>query len=386
MAEKPAQERTERATPKRLQQAKDKGQVARSRELTTMMVLLVSAAGLFLIGGGVISGILEVMHDAFQSQRMEIMDPAMTVLKLERAMGGAIVAMLPFFAIVVFSALLAPMLLSGWSFSTKAMAFKWDKLDPVKGMGRVFSVRGLIELVKALAKFTVVLAIALTFLFVNVDSILGLGSQYVDTGLANAGKILLWAFLFLSCSMILIAAVDVPFQIWDHQRQLKMTRQEVKDEFRETDGSPEMKRKVREVRQELARRRMMEELPRADVVITNPTHYAVALRYDQAKMSAPIVVAKGKDLVALQIRNVAAAHGVPIVSAPPLSRALYYSTELQQRIPAGLFLAVAQVLAYAYQLRRRPQGRGGRGGRAEAFTDLPIPEELRVDERGPEEP
>lgn len=377
MADKPAQERTERATPKRLQQAREKGQVARSRELTTMVVLLVSAAGLFLIGGGVISGLLDVMHDAFQSPRAEIMDPSMMVLKLQQAIGGSVAAMLPFFAIVTLAALLAPMALSGWSFSVKAMEFKWEKLDPIKGLGRVFSARGLVELLKALAKFGVVLAIALTFLWFNVEAILGLGGQYAESGLANAGEILLWAFLFLSCSMILIAAVDVPFQIWDHQRQLKMTRQEVKDEFRETDGSPEMKRKVREVRQELARRRMMQELPRADVVITNPTHYAVALRYDQAKMSAPIVVAKGRDLIALQIRNVAAAHGIPIISAPPLSRALYYSTELQQRIPTGLFLAVAQVLAYAYQLRRRPRGRRAP---EEAFRDLPIPEDLRVDE------
>ena len=377
MAEKPAQEKTERATPKRLQQAREKGQVARSRELTTMVVLLVSAAGLFLIGGGIIGGMLDVMHDAFQSHRAEIMDPTMMVLKLQQAIGGTVFAMVPFFTIVVMAALIAPMALSGWSFSAKAMAFKWDKLDPIKGLGRVFSARGLAELLKALAKFAVVLAVALGFLWFQVDAILGLGAQYVEPALANAGEILLWAFLFLSCSMILIAAVDVPFQIWDHQRQLKMTRQEVKDEFRETDGSPEMKRKAREVGQELARRRMMQELPRADVVITNPTHYAVALRYEQSKMSAPIVVAKGKDLVALQIRNIAVAHNIPIVSAPPLSRALYYSTELQQRIPAGLFLAVAQVLAYAYQLRRRP---GARRAPEDAFRDLPIPDELRRDE------
>lgn len=378
MAEKPAQERTERATPKRLQQAKDKGQVARSRELTTMVVLLVSAGGLFVVGGGMITGMLEVMHDGFQSQRMEIMDPTMMVLKLERAIADTIMAMMPFFAVITLAALVAPMALSGWSFSTQAMAFKWDKLDPIKGMGRVFSARGLVELLKALAKFAVVLAVALGFLWFNLESILGLGGQYVQSALANAGEILLWAFLFMCCSLILIAVVDVPFQLWDHQRQLKMTRQEIKDEFRETDGNPEMKRKVREVRHALAQRRMMDELPRADVVITNPTHYAVALRYDQSKMSAPIVVAKGKDLVAMQIRDVATAHRIPIVSAPPLSRAIYHSTELQQRIPAGLFLAVAQVLAYAYQLRKRTGP--ARRSAAKEFRDLPIPAELRVDE------
>ncbi len=375
MAEKPAQEKTEQPTPKRLQQAREKGQVARSRELTTMVVLMVSAACLIMIGENIISGLLGVMHDGFEVRRSDLMDANMAPVMLQQALGGAVLALLPFLLIVLAAALIAPLALSGWSFSVQAMAFKWDKLDPVKGLGRIFSARSLVELLKALAKFSVVLSIALVFLWFNVDTMLGLGTQAAETALTNAGSILVWAFLFLSCAMILIAAVDVPFQIWDHQRQLRMTRQEVKDELKETDGSPEMKRKVREVRNEIMRRRMMDAVPTADVVITNPTHYAVALKYDQAKMSAPVVVAKGKDLVALQIRNLAVEHQVPIISAPPLSRALFHSTELQQRIPAGLFLAVAQVLAYAYQLRRRPHRRT-----REAFDDLPIPDDLRVDE------
>lgn len=378
MAEKPAQERTERATPKRLQQAKEKGQIARSRELSTMLVLLAAAGGLFLAGSGIVSGLVEVMRDAFQTSRTELLDPLATVFKLEQAMADAIGALLPFLAIVTIAAIVGPLAMGGWNFSTQAIAFKWDKLDPIKGMGRVFSARGLIELLKALAKFSLVLLVALTFLWFNVDAILGLGSQDVHDALLNAGGILLLAFLLLSASMIVIAAVDVPFQLWDHQRQLRMTRQELRDEFRETDGNPEMKRKVREVRQELAQRRMMQELPRADVVITNPTHYAVALRYQQDRMSAPVVVAKGRDLVALQIRSVALEHGIPVVSAPPLARAIYHSTELQQRIPTGLFVAVAQVLAYAYQLRRKPR-RHGADARARSFDDLPIPDELRID-------
>ncbi len=375
MAEKPAQERTEQPTPKRLQQAKEKGQVARSRELTTMVVLLVSAVSLIMIGDNIISGMLGVMHDAFEAPRSDLMDPNMAPVKLEQAIFDAVLALLPFLALVLAAALIAPMAISGWSFSTKAMAFKWDKLDPVKGLGRIFSARALVELLKALAKFLVVLVIALIFLWFNVDSMLGLGAQSAEPALGNAGSILVWAFLFLSSAMILIAAVDVPFQLWDHQRQLRMTRQEIRDEFKETDGSPEVKRRVREVRNEIMRRRMMDAIPTADVVITNPTHFAVALKYDQNKMSAPVVVAKGQDLVALHIRNLAIKHKVPIISAPPLSRALFYSTELQQRIPSGLFLAVAQVLAYAYQLRRHPHKR-----RSEAFDDLPIPEDLRVDE------
>lgn len=377
MAEKPAQEKTEQPTPKRLNQAKEKGQVARSRELTTMMVLMVSAAGLLMIGSNIISDILVVMHDAFNADRQDLMDPTRMPEILQQSIFGAVKALLPFFMIVLAAALLAPLALSGWSFSAQAMSFKWDKLDPIKGLGRIFSARALTELFKALAKFLVVLSVALTFLWFNVDTMLGLGAQSSQTALTQAGHLLLLAFLLLSCSMIVIAAVDVPFQLWDHQRQLRMTRQEVKDEMKETDGSPELKRRVREVRFEMMRRRMMDDVPKADVVITNPTHYAVALKYDQKKMAAPTVVAKGKDLIAFQIRNLAIKHKVPVVSAPPLSRALYFSTELKQQIPSGLFLAVAQVLAYAYQLRRQP-GKKARGD--DGFDDLPIPEDLQVDE------
>jgi len=284
--------------------------------------------------------------------------------------------LLPFFTIVVAAALLSPMALSGWSFSMQAIAFKWEKLDPVKGMARIFSWRGLMELLKALAKFSVVLVVALILLWHNVDLFLILGTEDIANSLSNAGSLLGWSFLALSSAMILIAAFDVPFQLWDHNRQLKMTRQEVKDEYKETDGSPDLKRRIREVQMEMARRRMMQEVPKADVVITNPTHYAVALRYDQSRMSAPVVVAKGQDLIAQQIRNIAMSHDVPIMTAPPLARALYFSTELQQEIPSGLYMAVAQVLAYIFQLRKNPRKK------AEdtlSLADLPIPEEFRRD-------
>ncbi|MDR2876556.1 MAG: EscU/YscU/HrcU family type III secretion system export apparatus switch protein, partial [Chromatiales bacterium] len=247
MAEKPAQERTEQATPKRLQQAREKGQIARSRELTTAVLLLTSGAGLFMVGGGMISSLLEIMRDGFQSPRADIMEPTAMLLKLEQAIADSLFSLLPFFALVCAAALLAPMALGGWAFSTQAISFKWDKLDPIKGLARVFSARGLIELIKALAKFSLVLSAVLAFLWFNSDAILGLGNQSVEPGLTHAGKILLWAFVCLSASLIVVAVIDVPFQLWDHQRQLRMTRQEIRDEFRETDGNPEVKRKVRAV-------------------------------------------------------------------------------------------------------------------------------------------
>ncbi len=243
-------------------------------------------------------------------------------------------------------------------------------------MGKVFSVRGLMELLKALAKFSLVLVIALLLLWNDVDDILLLGTKSVMPALADSGHILLWSFLALSSAMILIAAIDVPFQLWDYTKQLRMTRQEIKDEFKETDGNPEMKRRIKEVQQEMAQRRMMEEVPKADVVVTNPTHYAVALSYDQSGMAAPVVVAKGKDLIATHIRSIATQHQIPIVTAPPLTRALFHTTELQREIPAGLFMAVAQVLAYTYQLRRR----GAQAATEDLnIGELPIPDDMRYD-------
>lgn len=376
MAEQTAHEKTEQPTPKRLRDAREKGQVARSKELTTMAVLLASAGGILLVGNVLIGHLLDMMRDVFITNRTDLMDVEKVPVIFEQAMTDTLIALIPFFAIVTAAALLSPMVLSGWSFSTQSMAFKWEKLDPIKGVTRIFSWRGLVELLKALAKFSVVLIIALLLLRHNVDSFLTLGTGDVSQSLHDAGKILGWSFLVLSCAMIFIAAVDVPFQLWDHNRQLKMTRQEIKDEYKETDGSPDMKRRVREVQQEMARRRMMQDVPKADVVITNPTHYAVALRYDQGKMRAPVVVAKGKDLVAQQIRHIAMSHHVPILSAPPLSRALFFSTDLQKEIPAGLYMAVAQVLAYVYQLRK---GKRKQGTETLSLQDLPIPDEFKHD-------
>jgi flagellar biosynthetic protein FlhB len=377
MAENSGQERTEQATPKRLQEARERGQVPRSRELTTMSVLLASAAAMMMLGDGVVRQTLRTMELSFTLPRGELMDTGTMLLKLQQAILESVVALMPFFLVVTAVALLAPLALSGWAFSTKALAFKWDKLDPIKGLGRIFAVRGLVELLKALAKFCVVLAVAILLLLANAEALLGLGGEDVNPAIADAGTLLLRTFLMLSGAMIVIAVIDVPFQIWDHQKQLRMTRQEIKDEFRQTDGSPEVKRRVREIQHEQSRRRMMDAVPKADVVITNPTHYAVALRYDQSRMSAPVVVARGKDLIALQIRNLAVKHKVPILSAPPLARAIYHSTRLEQEIPSGLFLAVAQILAYAYQLRRRPHRRSEAH---KEFNDLPIPDDLRRDE------
>jgi flagellar biosynthetic protein FlhB len=376
MAESDGQERTQQPTAKRLQEAREKGQIPRSKELGTAAALL-GAAGIFLVmGEKMVRDLMQMMGNGLRLDRADIFDVTIMWTRLIEALISGVVLIAPVLLLVVVMAVGSALALGGWTFSLDAISFKPDKLDPVQGMGRVFSLRGLVEMLKGFAKFLVVAVVAMVVLWAKGQEFLSLGSEPVMQGLAHTGNLIGWSFLAISASMLLIAAIDVPFQLWDHHRQLKMTLQEVKEEFKQTEGSPEIKARQRKLQMQMAQRRMMEEVPKADVVITNPTHYAVALRYDQLKMAAPIVVAKGADLVAARIRAIAAENQVPILEAAPLARSLYHSTELNQAVPAGLYRAVAQVLAYVYHLRQGPiYSAAG----TTSFDDLPIPDDLRRD-------
>lgn len=375
MAGDNGQERTEEATPKRLQEAREKGQIARSRELSTMAVLMVSALAILVTGEDTVNSLLSIMRDQFDLRQVDLKSVSVITDRLQTESISALLAILPFVLLVIAAAVISPLAVGGWIFSVESFSFKLEKLDPIKGIARIFSLKSLIELVKALLKFVLVLSVSAAILYANINEIFSVGNRDIDVAVNDTASMLIWSFIIISSSMIVIAIVDVPFQIWDHARQLKMTRQEIKEEYKQTDGNPELKRHLRERQREISQRRMMEKIPGADVIITNPSHYSVALRYDQDTMRAPKVVAKGKDLIAFQIRNIAGANDVPIVSAPPLSRALYYSTELDNEIPSGLFLAVAQVLAYVYRLKNnidtlaRPE-----------FDNMEIPDEFRRDE------
>lgn len=374
MAQGSGEERTEKPTPKRLREAREKGQVARSRELNSTIVLLVAAAGLVALGSVLVKDLARIMRAGLSLERAQVLDPAALVQQFGAVIGQALWMLSPFMALLVVAAMTGPVSLGGWSFSTKAIAFKWEKLDPVKGLGRIFSAKGLMELVKTLAKFLLVAVVSVALFWSLSSELLSLANESLEQALGHAGTLCVWAFLLLSSTLILVAAIDVPFQLWQHQKQLKMTLKEVKDENKETEGRPEVKGKIRALRREMSQRRMMAEVPSADVVITNPTHYAVALRYERDGAGAPCVVAKGADLIAMQIRTIAQSHSIAIVSAPPLARALYATTELDQEIPAELYVAVAHILAYVYQLdAAREQG----GEEPPAPTDLPVPEEYQ---------
>ena len=284
--------------------------------------------------------------------------------------------MAPLLLLLLLIALLAPIALGGWTFSPEALTFKPERINPIHGIKRILSLKSLVELIKALAKFALIAFTACFVIWKVRGELLNLGEDDATSAIRHAGSLLAWTFVAVTAPLLLVVAVDVPVQLWDHGKQLRMSRQELKDENKETEGSPEMRSRIRQIQREMARKRMMAEVPRADVVITNPTHYAVALKYDQDRMRAPVVIAKGRDLVAMQIRGVAGIYKIPVISSPALSRAVYYHTPLNREIPAGLYMAVAQILAYVYQIRT--QGKNHRG-EYRKFEDLPIPDELRRD-------
>lgn len=351
MAEDNSQQKTEEPTERRLQESRKKGQTARSKELNTLLSLMAAAIGMVFLGQYLMADLFQLMSQGlgFEPQRLRNPDQMFEAIRGMAAMGlGSI---LPLFGLLVFAAFLGPVAMGGMVFSFEAVAPKLEKISPIKGLGRMFGLQSLVELIKALCKFLLVGAAAVVIIYYSMDSLIGLGFTSVFSAVVSTGDLLLWSFIGFSAVLILVASIDAPFQLWNHKQQLMMTLQEVKDEMKESEGRPEVKSQVRRMQRQLSESRMMDAVPMADVVITNPTHYAVALKYDQDGTGAPKVVAKGQDFMAKQIREVAAANDVPLFEAPPLARALHGMVEIGHEIPGDLFKAVAQVLAYVYQLK-----------------------------------
>jgi len=369
-----SQEKTEEPTPKKREDSKKKGQVTRSRELNTTVVLLASSIGLISFGKGMGAGIMSIFKDTLAIERSTMYaDNARLVSELGNALYEMFMLFMPFIGVLLVTALLGPMLVGGWVFSTKAAAPKMSKINPLKGLKRIFSVKGLMELVKALAKVGLIASTAWLFIESYSSELLSLGNLHYEYAIMRGLELVGWLFLMLSGATLAIAFIDVPFQLWQHTKQLRMSKQEIKDEHKRTEGDPEIKGRIRRTQQEMAMNRMMEELPQADVIVTNPTHFAVALKYDPATMSAPIVLAKGTDLIAFRIRDIGRKHTIPVYEAPPLARALYYSVDIKQEVPTGLFYAVAQVLAYVFQLKNMGIGES----KPKKSDDLKIPEEYQ---------
>ena len=376
MAESDGQERTEDPTGRRLSQAREKGQIPRSREMGTAVVLLSGVLGLMMVGPSLGRAMLAIWRVNFSFEREGIFDPQTMGRALVAAIAELMTPLLSLFAVVLLASILGNMLIGGINFSTEAMMPKFSKLNPASGLKRMFGVQSLIELVKSIGKVLFIALMAWLPFKANLEHILDLGQKQVAFAISDSLDSLLWIGLLLCCALLPIVLIDVPFQIWNHSRQLKMTKQEVKDEYKDSEGKPEVKGKIRQLQYEMANRRMMAEVPKADVVVTNPTHYSVALKYDKSKPgSSPVVVAKGIDDIAMKIREIAREYKVPMVASPALTRALYHTTKLDQEIPEGLFVAVAQVLAYVYQLQAYRKGKGEAPRRLP--PELPIPDDLK---------
>lgn len=363
------QEKTEQPTAKKRADAKKDGQVPRSRELNTTLMLMAGSIALISMGEGMGQSLTKLMTSGLTLDRNQIFETGSMLTVMSDSLLGAFTMLLPFILLLVVVAIFSPALLGGFSFSGKALVPKFSKLDPIKGMKKLFSANGLMELVKALLKVLLIGTVSVIIIWSQIDTLMGLGNLSFKELFARSAEIVGWTFLFISSSLIILALIDAPFQIWQNTKKLRMTKQEIKDENKNAEGDPELKGKIRAMQQEMAMRRMMQEVPKADVIVTNPTHYAVAIKYDDQSMSAPRLLAKGHDEVAARIREIAEENNIPLFEAPPLARAIYFTTDLEQEIPAALYQAVAMVLAYIFQLRVA----------AEHALDLPVaPDDLPV--------
>ncbi|ALO41468.1 flagellar biosynthesis protein FlhB [Pseudoalteromonas phenolica] len=375
MAEDSGQERTEEPTDKKINESRKKGQVARSKDLGTTFVLIFSAIALLMYGPAIAKGLYNIMGRGLTLNRNETYDTTKMFSVWGEMFSEIFFPMAMFVFIITIAGIVGNTLLGGFNFSWQAAAPKASKMSPMKGIKRMLGPQAAIELVKAILKFVLVAGFAILLIQMFFYEILHLSIEQIPSSIIHALEILAWMFLALSCTMIIISAIDAPYQSYNHHKQLKMTLQEVKDEYKNSEGDPQIKARIRRTQREMSQRRMMQDVPDADVVVTNPTHYSVALKYDTEKAGAPIVLAKGVDELAMQIRKIAKGNEVPIVESPILTRSLYHTTEVGDQIPDQLFTAVAQVLAYVFQLKRFQKGRGRRP--TKLSNNLPIPDDVK---------
>lgn len=368
MAEESHLERTEPASPRRLEQAREEGNVARSPELSAFAVVAAALSAFWFYGESLMIGLKRLTARGLTLDASAVRDPGAMGARLYELATEALSLSAPLLVVTVIAALVAPLAIGGWSFAPAAVLPKFNRISPLSGFQRMFSVRGIADLAKALLKASLIGGAGFLVLWKGKDSMLQLAGQPFESALTAAASLVLMSVLAVAAVMSAIAAVDVPLQLWQYARNLRMTREDVKRETKETEGDPHVKAAIRSQQRAAARKRMMAEIPKATVVVTNPTHFAVALRYESS-MRAPLVVAKGADLLAARIRGVAELHDVPILEAAPLARALYTHTDLGEQIPEKLYTAVAEVLAYVLQLRSGVTG-------LKPLGDLQVPPEL----------
>ncbi|MCL2075014.1 MAG: flagellar biosynthesis protein FlhB [Betaproteobacteria bacterium] len=376
MAEGSDLEKTEQPTGRRIEQARGEGQVPQSRELSSFLVLMVAASFFWLFGGWALQNVMRLMKKGLTIDPVFMHEPHLVFPRLFDLTTDAVLYFAPLLLALIIATLIPPFILNSWVFSAKALTPNLEKLNPIAGIGRIFSWNSLMELAKSIMKAMLIATVAIVTLWGEREEIFGLLALPLEASLQYAGKLLTFTFLIVVSSIVLVVAVDVPFQIWQYYRRLRMTKDEVRRESKETEGDPMVKGRIRSLQREAARKRMMAAVPEADVIVTNPAHFAVALAYKEG-MRAPKVVAKGMGDIARKIKALGAEHGVPMLEAPPLARALYKFTEIDELIPGALYAAVAEVLAYVYQLNLwRKEG----GNYPAQPKDVPVPPEFAVPE------
>ena len=376
MSESSDAEKTEPASQKRIEDARKEGDVPRSRELSTFVVLMTAGAGLWLTGGSLVRQLNASMVSGLSMSREQVFDANVLILRVASDIAQVMLACLPLALAVMVVAIASPLLIGGFLFTATGFMPKFSKLNPAKGLSNMISTNALVELGKAIAKTVVIGFVAYLVIKSQKDEVMALALEPLGSGIAHTLDMVGSAFLFIVGGLGLVAAIDAPYQMWHYANKLKMTRQEMIQESKESDGNPQIKAKIRQLQRQMAQRRMMADVPTADVVVTNPTHYAVALKYTDGAGGAPRVVAKGMDEVAARIRELAKENNVALLEAPPLARALHKHTEIGDEIPEALYSAVAEVLAYVFQLRAYNKGDQRGAVQPDRPTRLAVPDEL----------
>jgi len=372
-AEDSDMEKTEDASPKRLEKAREDGDVPRSRELAACAVLFTSGMAIMMLSRPLGDAMKNVLRQGLNIDRAMAFEPQLLIVHMVKVIEQAMWAFLPLAVIIVSVAVAAPILVGGWVMSQKSVVPNFGKLNPMKGLANLFSKNSLVELVKSIAKTVLVASVGYAIVKKDLQPMLGLSQMPLEASISTVSDYMVTGFLTIASALVLIAVIDVPYQLYQYAQKHKMTKQELKDEAKESEGSPEIKGRIRQQQREMARRRMMSNVPQADVVITNPTHYAVAIRYKEGENGAPIVVAKGADVIAQKIKEIAAEHQVMTLESPKLARALYAHAELEREIPQTLYSAVAEILAYVFQLRVFNQHGGVRPVMP---ANVPVPDAL----------
>ncbi|EAS65638.1 flagellar biosynthesis protein FlhB [Photobacterium angustum] len=374
MSQSSAQDKTEKATPQKIRKAREQGQIPRAKDFTAATIFIAVVVffyfqidAIWQALNGVFKLNMTISHDGLRS-------PWLAIEALGTSLAIIIQLLLPLFGLILITAIASSLLIGGWLFYPAGILPKLSKIDPIAGIKRMFSTRSLVELLKSTLKVCVIFLLLYLYLDANLSRLLGMQNLPLKQGVSLILTILFHGILLMGVALLLFGLIDIPYQKWEHAKELKMTKQELKEEFKSNEGNPEIKQRIRQIQQQFARRKIDKAVPKADVVIVNPTHYAVAIKYDTTLSEAPFVVAKGIDEAAMHIQTIAKQHDVEILHSPPLTRAIYHSTQIEQAIPSQLYVAVAHILTYVLQLKAFRQGKGNQ---PQTLPNFVIPKHLQ---------